>query len=67
MPLEPHHEAREESTGGTATQLQGPKLSPLAVAQIGQDSKLRCSRKLRARSESRRDIADAPVYAAADT
>jgi len=21
MPLEPHHEAREESTGGTATQL----------------------------------------------
>ena len=42
MPLEPHHKAREESTGGTATQLQGRNLSPLAVAQIGQDLKLPC-------------------------
>ena len=53
MPLEPHHKAREESTGGTATQLQGRNLSPLAVAQIGQDSKLRCSRGRPARHRPR--------------
>src|SRR5262245_14149394 len=54
MPLEPHHKAREETTGGTATQLYGRNLSPLAVAQIGQDSKLRCSR------EGRRDKSPRP-------
>src|SRR5262249_3990032 len=58
MPLEPHHKVREESTGGTATQLTGKKRRPLPVAQNAGEAKPGVSH------QAWRDRATDRVYAA---